>query len=394
MTPSEARTRRAAGIDGLRALAALSVVGYHAWLYAMAKPSTAHQDSIWAQGAHELRLGLVLFFVLSGYLLFTPWVRAALDGGAAPRLGGYLLRRGARILPAYYIALAGSILLLWPHDAVPGVRLPDDNLWLFAVFGQNFTEGTLLRLDPPMWTLAVEMSFYLVLPLLGWLALRLRGAGRAGQTIVPMLLLAGGVVYNHVIAGENLPEPVTKVLPAMAPYFGIGMLAAVLAHGRAVSRQAAVALVAAGALLVGLDAVWHADGASRGSHDLALRIWRDVPAALGFALVMAAVAHAAAPMRRLGSAPLAYVGRISFGLYLWHVPLMLWLKAHGMLPSSPLLAFAVALPPSLAAAALSWRLVERPVQERARRATPPQDGPGRREAVSVRRRQPAQAPAG
>src|SRR4051794_12274921 len=110
MTPSEARTRRAAGIDGLRALAALSVVGYHAWLYSMARPSTAHQDSVWDQAAHELRLGLVLFFVLSGYLLFTPWVRSALDGGAAPRLGGYLLRPGARLPPADYIPPAGSVL--------------------------------------------------------------------------------------------------------------------------------------------------------------------------------------------------------------------------------------------------------------------------------------------
>ena len=386
MTPAQARTRRAAGIDGLRAIAALSVLGYHAWLYSMAKPSTAHQGSVWAQGAHELRLGLVLFFVLSGYLLFTPWVRAALEGGAAPRLRGYLLRRGARILPAYYVALAGAIVLLWSHDAVPGVRLPDDNLWLFAVFGQNFTEGTLLRLDPPMWTLAVEMTFYLVLPVLGWLAVRMRGAGRAGQVIVPMVLLAAGVVYNHAIAGQDLPEPVTKVLPAMAPYFGVGMLAAVLAHGRVARRGAVAVMLAGGIALVGVDAVWHADGAARGSHDLALRAWRDLPAAAGFALVLTAVAHAASPLRGLGSRPLAYVGRISFGLYLWHVPLMLWLKAQGLLPSSPVLALAVALPPSLAAAALSWRFVERPVQERARRATRPQDGPGRSEAVSVGRR--------
>ena len=385
MTPAQATTRRAAGIDGLRAIAALSVLGYHAWLYSMATPTTAHQESVWAQGAHELRLGLVLFFVLSGYLLFTPWVRSALDGGPAPRLGGYLLRRGARILPAYYVALAGSIVLLWGYDAVPGVRLPDDNLWLFAVFGQNFTEDTLLRLDPPMWTLAVEMTFYLVLPLLGWLAVRLRGAGRAGQVVVPMVLLAAGVVYNHAIAGQDLPEPVTKVLPAMAPYFAVGMLAAVLAHGRVARRGVVVALLAAGMVLVGADAVWHADGAASGSHDLTLRIWRDLPAAVGFALVMAAVAHAAAPLRALGTRPLAYVGRISFGLYLWHVPVMLWLKAQGLLPSSPVLALVVALPPSLLVAALSWRFVERPVQERARRATRPQDGPGRTEAVSVGR---------
>jgi peptidoglycan/LPS O-acetylase OafA/YrhL len=391
MTPAQARIRRAAGIDGLRAIAALSVVGYHAWLYAMARPSTAHQDSVWAQAAHELRLGLVLFFVLSGYLLFTPWVRSALDGGAAPRLWGYLVRRGARILPAYYLALAGSVVLLWHHDAVPGVRLPDDSLWLFAVFGQNFSESTLLRLDPPMWTLAVEMTFYVVLPVLGWLALRLRGAGRAGQTVVPLLLLVAGVLYNNAIAGADLPDPVTKVLPAMAPYFAVGMLAAVLAHGRAPGRRLVGVMLLAGAALVGADAYWHAAGAAAGSHDLALRIWRDLAAAVGFALIAVAVAHAASPLRALGTRPLAYVGRISFGLYLWHVPLMLWLKAQGLLPRSPLLALAVALPLALAVAALSWRYVERPVQERARRATRPQDGPGRSDAVTVTGRRAAES---
>src|SRR3712207_9348334 len=63
--------------------------------------------------SHELRLGLVLFFALSGFVLFRPWVRAALDGGPAPRLGAYFAARGARILPAYYLALAGSVVLLW-----------------------------------------------------------------------------------------------------------------------------------------------------------------------------------------------------------------------------------------------------------------------------------------
>src|SRR5207247_5448003 len=122
------------------------------------------------------------FFVLSGFLLFQPWVRSALTGTPAPRLGAYLLRRGARILPAYYLAVAGSIALLWAIKASPGVRFPaTGDLWTFALFAQNFSDATLLKLDPPLWTLAVEVSYYLALPALGWLALRLRGAGRIGQ---------------------------------------------------------------------------------------------------------------------------------------------------------------------------------------------------------------------
>lgn len=360
----------AKAINGLRAIAALSVLGYHAWLYSMATPSAGTHRTTFDLAAHELRLGLVLFFVLSGFLLFTPWVRSALDGAPAPRLGGYLARRGARILPAYYVALAGSIVLLWGHGAAPGVRLPSgDNLWLFGVLGQNFSNGTLLRLDPPMWTLTVEATFYLVLPALGWLALRKRGAGRAAQAIVPVALLATGVAYNAAIAGRHLPDTASKILPAMAGYFAIGMLAAVLAWGRSPGRRWAGALLVGGAALVVANAVWHAHAAPTGSHDLSLRIWRDLPAAVGFAAIVVVAARAATPLRTLSAPPLEWTGRVSYGLYLWHVPIMLWLRAEGLLPGSMIPAVLVTAPLALAVAALSWRLIERPAQAMAKRAT-------------------------
>ncbi len=86
--------------------------------------------------------------------------------------------------------MAGSIALLWSIKGAPGVRFPPtSDLWLFGVFGQNLTDATALKLNPPLWTLAVEVSYYLVLPALGWLALRLRGAGRTGQLAVPVAMI-------------------------------------------------------------------------------------------------------------------------------------------------------------------------------------------------------------
>jgi len=159
--------RRSDGLDGLRGLAALAVVGFHVWLYARLVPSaamTGFADHVWSAG----RLGLVLFFALSGFLLYGQWVRAALGGARPPQIGAYLARRAARILPAYYLALAGS-LLLWSAAGTPGVRLPPaSSLPLFAIFGQNFTSDSVMTLDPPTWTLAIEVSFYLALPLAGW----------------------------------------------------------------------------------------------------------------------------------------------------------------------------------------------------------------------------------
>ena len=298
----------------------------------------------------------------------------------APRLGGYLLRRGARILPAYYLALIGSVVLLWGHDAVPGVRMPDDNadLWLFAVFGQNFTESTLLRLNPPMWTLAVEMSFYLALPLLGWLALRLRRHGRAGQLVVPVAFGLLGLAYNWHFAHQGVvAQPVSKILPAVAPYFALGMIAAVLSHGRAPGRRAVIALLGLGAAAVVADGAWAAWHAQGGSHALELRIWRDDLAAAGFAAIIVAAAQARSPLRLLSAAPMAWIGRISYGIYLWHVPLLLWLRIEGLLPSSPALALVAVLGPTMLVAAASFHFVERPFQERARRATRRNDGVAR-----------------
>ncbi|WP_205697975.1 acyltransferase [Conexibacter sp. SYSU D00693] len=368
---------RDAALDGLRAVAALAVLAYHAWLYSLPRVTASTRETTVDAVAHELRLGLVLFFVLTGYLLFGPWVRAAMDGGVAgPSVRRYARRRAARILPAYWLALAGSIALLWPREGTPGVRLPpEDDLWLFVVLGQDFKTSTLLKLDPPMWTLTVEATFYVLLPLLGagalWLARgRLRGAPAAGPVAVAVALLVGGVAWNWWTSDRDLPPTVTKVLPAMAPYFAVGMLAAVAVRGRRLDGRAVGVLVALGALLVAGNGWWAYREALEGSTAIELRIVRDLPAAIGFALVVGAVAAAAQVPRGLGSRPLAWTGKVSYGLYLWHVPVLLVARAEGLLPASAFGAFAVALPPSLAVAAVSWYLVERPAMAWARGPQP------------------------
>jgi peptidoglycan/LPS O-acetylase OafA/YrhL len=377
-----APTPRNRALDGLRGLAALSVLAFHGWMYSRAVPTAGARATVADTVLHELRIGLVLFFVLSGYLLYRPWA-----GRRPPALERYALARALRIVPAYLVALAGSVLLLWSIPHAPGVRLPPaEQLPLFLVFAQNLSEQTVMRLDPPMWTLAVEVSFYAVLPLLGALALRLWG----GRALVPLALLAGGVAYNAWLARmEVVTQPLAKSLPAMAPYFALGMLAAVaLARWRPGAR-ARVALLAGGAALVLGDLVWQAALAADGRSDLWPRILRDAPAAAGFAAIVIAVASAgavrdAAPAgwtaRALGWRPLAAAGTVSYGLYLWHVPLLLWLRAHGLLPANAAGALLVVTPLALLAATASWRLVERPLLKAG--------GPALR-----RRRRPCPAPA-
>jgi peptidoglycan/LPS O-acetylase OafA/YrhL len=348
---------RNAALDGVRGLAALSVLVYHVWLYTQAHPDATGRDSWEDYVLHELRLGLVAFFVLSGFLLYGPWLRAALGESPVPRLGSYLVRRAARVMPAYYLALAGSVALLWNLDAVPGVRIPHaTDLPLFAIFAENLFDRPLMALDPPMWTLSVEVSFYLLLPLVGWIALRAAG-GRVRQAAVPLALLGLGVGWNAVIAGRGWPLPVTKVLPAMLPYFAAGMLAALLAHGRTISRRAGWGIGLAAVAAIGLDAWWH----SMPQIESAQLVLRDLPAGVGFAALIAVAAHGVRSGRLVGARPVAALGTVSYGVYLWHVPLILWAKGHGWLPGSAWVASCEALAATLVVATASWLLVEKPV---------------------------------
>ena len=383
--------RRLASLDGLRGLAALAIFVFHGWLYTMPEPSATARSTIGDYAVHELRLALVLFFVLSGFLLSRPWFAAALGARRPPGIGRYVRSRAARILPAYYVALGGSILLLWGLRGTPGLRLPPaEELPLFVVFGQNLSPATVMKLNPPMWSLAVEVAFYAVLPLIGWLALRLPRRRRSLE-LVPLALVMVGVIYNWTIAGQGLSMTFSKTLAAMLPYFALGMLAALVAHGRTIEMATKRILVAAGIALVVADAFAKAAAPARGIDATTLfSIMRDVPSAVGFALIVGALAIA--PRSGvLGGRVLPAIGIISYGFYLWHVPVLMVLRGYDLLPLDPVLGTAVALVPSLALAALSWFVCERPVlrwtarreRRKAQEASEPSEAPLRRGADRV-----------
>lgn len=364
VTPESSQTKndqRSASLDGLRGIAALAIFVFHGWLYTMPAPNATNRSSIGDYAVHELRLALVAFFVLSGFLLSRPWFAAALGKGRPPSLRRYARARAARVLPAYYAALAGSVVLLWGLRDTPGLRLPPSGeLPLFVVFGQNFFSSTVMKLNPPMWSLAVEVMFYALLPLIGWLALRLPPTRRM-QALGPLALLALGLAYNWTIAGHGLGLTFSKTLAAMLPYFAVGMLAALMLQGRNIDVRARRSLIAAGLALIAVDAVAKAAAPARGLDvgDVFV-VMRDLPSAAGFALVV--VALAAAPHGRvLGGRVLAGMGTISYGFYLWHVPVLMVLRGYGLLPLDPVTGTLMALAPSLALAVLSWFALERPI---------------------------------
>jgi peptidoglycan/LPS O-acetylase OafA/YrhL len=353
--------RRLASIDGLRGLAALSVFVFHGWLYTMPEPSASNRSTVGDYAVHELRLGLVLFFVLSGYLLSRPWFAAALDERRRPDLRRYLRARLARIGPAYYAALIGSIGLLYGLSGTPGLRLPPaGELPLFFVFAQNTSPSSVMKLNPPMWSLAVEVGFYALLPVIGWLAVRLPPRRRA-QALIPLSLLALGIAWNWWIAGLGMGMTFSKTLVAMLPYFALGMLGALALHARSPSSAARRTMIAAGVACVLADATVKAAVPAAGidATDVFVVV-RDVLSAVGFALIIAAAA--AAPRGGLlGNRVLAGLGTISYGFYLWHVPVIVSLRGHGLLPLDPVLGTLVALVPTIAVSTLSWFALERPI---------------------------------
>jgi peptidoglycan/LPS O-acetylase OafA/YrhL len=166
------------GVEGVRAVAAVSVLVFHCWMYGTDGPSRADLGLVNRFVLPHLSLGLTLFFSLSGFLLYQPFVAAVLSGSPFPKVGSYLRTRALRILPAYWVILLAVGVLLpaalvrQSRDQLVLGRLVE-NPWLVvgnATLTQGYSPRGLLSGIAPAWSLAVEVVFYLALPLLGLLA--------------------------------------------------------------------------------------------------------------------------------------------------------------------------------------------------------------------------------
>ena len=182
-----------------------------------------------------LGTGVELFFVLSGFLLFLPYARAAFLDRDVPSTRKFFQRRAFRILPAYWASLTFFILVLLPlHKLPPGVSnsVGVTNVGLHVFLAQNLLKPYYMGINPVYWTMAVEVQFYLVLPIIAALVVSNIRRGRSWSTIaifagigVASICAYAASVGLHRLGGgfERFVD-----VPAMfqyLPVFGVGMMA-------------------------------------------------------------------------------------------------------------------------------------------------------------------------
>lgn len=294
-----------APVEGLRGVAVLLVIFFHyvvvreavhddPWIAAIASIEAINRI------VHHGYLGLDLFFVISGFLLALPWFVHADMGRPPPSARGFYRRRFWRIAPAYYVQLAALFLVVLP--LLHGWSYWRSDLYVFALnavahglFVHNLAPLTSasMGVNGALWTLGVEAQFYLLLPLVAPLFVR----RPATMLIVSMAIALG---WRWTVESDFLRAQ----LPAYLGHFALGIVLGRAWLGR-----------------------------------------RDRDAAL------ARISHTV-----LGRGPLAFVGRVSYSAYLYHLPLLYLWNRYAPFPAG--LSLPLYLATVLCLSWLSWRHIE------------------------------------
>jgi len=349
-------------VEGMRACAAIGVVITHVAF------QTGHSSGVDGRLFGRFDLAVAVFFALSGFLLWRGHAAAARGLGSRPSTGHYLRSRVVRIMPAYLVAVVVILTLL------PDADHPSLTVWLANLsLTQVYVPLTLTHGLTQMWSLSVEVTFYLALPILALLASRLPVRAR-----VPAIAALGvaswfwGWIPFAAPAGLNpLNWP-----PAFFSWFAAGMLLAEWVYSplrwphRLARRRVLMVVVVVAAYLVAASPLAGPAGLVPSS-----AAQFTVKTAMG-ALVAAGLV---APLvldrpdtghRLLGARPMVTLGRWSYGIFIWHLAALTVVfpvigefsfKGHMLEVLVLTLIFAIAI------AAVSYALVESPCREALRR---------------------------
>ncbi len=378
--PTQPHARKFPLVDSLRALAALGVLMTHAsWFSGLnyrASPGRFTQ---------RLDVGVALFFLISGLLLYRPFVLANLKRSSAPASGPYAWRRFLRIMPAYWLALTVTALTVGTAKYAPAV-FTASGIPRYYLLAQDYSRssfgGGLLQ----AWTLPIEVAFYAFLPVYAWL--QRRSAGRTHRIVRTeaaglVLLIVASEVWKWLAlsSGSQIRAVLTPALVSLPGYldqFALGMALALLSawievRGRnprwvtIFDRAPTVAWVLAGfAFWLVSSAVLPSKPFSPWSPAQYLeRQWLYGVVALG--LILPAVVgdqQRGLARRFLRLRALAWLGLISYGLYLWQLTIMEAMQRLGFTTHGDLSAYVawptIALALTALVAAASYYALERP----------------------------------
>ena len=362
------------GIDGLRGIAAVSVLLCHT------VGSSTLVATGWGDYLAQLRAGVQIFFVISRFVLYRPFVDAHLHGDRGPRLTGYFRRRLFRIFPAYWLVLIVGAYVL--HVIfLGGTRVTAINFSLVqSYFHPDFFSGL-----GPAWTLVVEVSFYLALPFYAMALWYVGSRRRMTAEVLGVVCLFGiGLFCSAWNSFGHVPRFVS-ILPANLAPFALGMLLAAVSTWRKQRPDAprwsrnlgahpwaawllGVAAWSSLVWAVHFPAVWPLapiPGHQTFEYALLLNV-------LGFCMVYPMVFgdQSVGLLRRgLQLRPVVYIGTISFAIYLWHVPVLTEfskLRYHPRLGTATpatnfFLLTAVTLAVTVVVATASWFILEKPL---------------------------------
>jgi peptidoglycan/LPS O-acetylase OafA/YrhL len=349
-------------VEGMRACAAIGVVVTHVAF------QTGHSSGVAGRLFGRFDLAVAVFFALSGFLLWRGHAAAARDLAPRPPTGHYLRSRVVRIMPAYVVAVAVILSLLPDADhASPTVWLA--NLTLTQIYVPLTLTGGLTQ----MWSLSVEVSFYLALPILALLARHVPVRARMPAiAALGALSWAWAWVPLHAQSGINpLNWP-----PAFFSWFVAGMLLAEWVHSpiglphRLARRRVLMAVIAVLGYLVAASPLAGPAGLAVGT-DLQFAVKAAMGSLVAWALVAPLVLDRPdTPHRLLGSTAMVTLGRWSYGLFIWHLAaLAMVFPVIGTFPFTGRMAEVLVLTLifGFAIAAVSYGLVESPAREALRR---------------------------
>jgi peptidoglycan/LPS O-acetylase OafA/YrhL len=342
-------------LDGVRAVSILGIMLYHGGFS-------------WAGGG---LISVDVFFVLSGFLITTLLLKEWERNGTI-RLSSFWARRARRLLPALFVLLGGIALYIWLF--APGGTQAEfrgdalSTLFYFGNWHQIFAGQSYfaqVSAQSPVlhtWTLAIEEQFYLVWPLVVLGVLKAWHSGRVLLVLAVLGTLASALEMALLFHPGADPSRLYYGTDTRAQDLLVGAVGAIVLLKRHPSgdprTRACWSLVAAGAIGV---FIWEWLTVSAGSNWLYRGGFLLSDVAVGVVILGVTLAPDGLPARALSVRPLTYVGRISYGLYLWHWPVFLVLdNARTGLVGWEL--FGLRFVVTFAIAVASWYLVEQPVR--------------------------------